>query len=76
MPLLATLIFGPWTKFISSNMDPGAECGYHLNVKILLCCIIQREKVLASLVPCGYAMESWYIKEKPIRLMLKRIGVS
>ena len=76
MPLLATLISGPWTKFISSNMDPGAECGYRLNVKILLCCIIQRGKVLASSVPCGYAMESWYIKEKPIRLMLKRIGVS
>jgi hypothetical protein len=76
MLLLTTLIFGPWTKFISSNMDPGAECGCHLSVKILLCCIIQREKVLATLVPCGYTMESCYIKEKPIRLMLKRIGVS
>jgi len=56
MPLLITLIFGPWTKFISSNMAPGVECGYHQSVKIPLCCIIQREKVLATLVPCGYAM--------------------
>ena len=76
MPLLTTLIFGPWMKFISSNMAPDAECGCHQSVKIPLCCIIQHEKVLATLVPCDCAMENWYINKKPILLMLKRIGIS
>jgi hypothetical protein len=35
MLVMTTLIFGSWTKFISNNMVPGAECGFLLSAKIL-----------------------------------------
>jgi len=73
---MTTLIFGLWMKFISSSMVPDAECGFRPSAKTPLCCIIQREKALATMVPCACVMENCFINGKPTLLMLKPIGSS
>lgn len=68
------LTFGPQTRFTSSNMALGVECGYRRNAKIPLCGTIRPEKASDTLEQYDYVMENLCINEKATHSMPNPIG--
>ena len=56
--------YGPWMRFTSSSMDPGAGCGFLLSRRIPYCCITQRGGTLVTSEPCDFGTVSFCIRGK------------